>query len=225
MRQGIESAFHPLEVLPSSAMMNMCGGHYATAEIVAESLMRAPDDFRLVRGHYHLSMRSLVKRPLSIVVLRDPVSRVVSNLKHNVQHNGMTAADVIVALEKGETLEVPLNQMTRYLGGRVSGATPHEIGSRHDDLLYGPIRNEKERLRSAVGALETIDLLGITEDMKPLSSALAKLGIRIPEERSNVSDVELDLSEAHLQTIRELNKLDVELYESAKKLLARRACV
>lgn len=223
LRFAIESAFEPLEILPSQAMMKMCGGHYPPTEIVVESLMRAPDGFKLVRGHYHLSMRALIKRPLTVVVLRDPVSRVVSNLKHNIQHNGITLSQVTAALEKNETLGVPPNQMTRYLGGRMTGVTPVEMAGSHHDLLYGDMSDESERLRSAIEALTTIDLLGLTEDMGAVAAALAKLDIRLPNSRSNVSEIELHLSDAQLQTIRSINHLDAELYSSAKRLLSRRS--
>jgi hypothetical protein len=217
LRFAIEATIDPLRTLPSPAMMSLVGGHYPPPEIVYESLLRDPGAFRLVRGHYHFSLREMIADPINIVVLRDPVERVISNLQHNIQHNGYTLERVITDLEKGILAGVVPNHMTRYLGGNVSRTTPQKMEVEHNALLYGPMPDGRTRLASAIAALESIDILGDMGEPSALAADLAGIGIALPKKRVNVSGVRLELTDAQKERIREINGLDVELYERAKE--------
>lgn len=217
LRFAIEATIDPLRTLPSPAMMSLVGGHYPPPEIVYESLLRDPGAFRLVRGHYHFSLREMIADPINVVVLRDPVERVISNLRHNIQHNGFTVERVIADLEKGILAGVVPNHMTRYLGGNVSSTTPRKMAEEHNALLYGPMPDGRSRLASASSALKAIDILGDMGEPSILAAALARIGIALPPKRELVSNVRLDLTDAQKERIRELNSLDVELYELAKR--------
>ncbi|TWG93785.1 hypothetical protein L598_000400000580 [Mesorhizobium sp. J18] len=203
-------------------MMARSGGHYPDIALVMENVVRQRSSVRLLRGHYHLSVRKLLTNPITIAVLREPVSRVISNLKHNIQYNGHTAEAILEDLSKGITRGVATNAMTRYLSGDVGLMHPSNINQLHHHLLYGPIGNEQARLKSAIAALETIDVLGLAENLDEISLKLAKLGLSIPPtRRANVSKSGLlKLNDNHKERIREMNLLDVALYEEAKKRYA-----
>jgi hypothetical protein len=224
LRIALEASVQPHEILPDIYMMARFGGHYPDIALVMENVVRQRQAVRILRGHYHLSVRKLLPNPITITVLRDPVSRVISNLKHNIQHNGATPETILEDLRKGVTKGVPDNAMTRYLGGDVGLMHPSNIVQVQNHLLYGPIDNERDRLKSAIEALDTIDVLGFAENLNGISAALADLGIEMPRERANASKTGLLEIDAEGQDrIREMNSLDVELYETARLHLAAKS--
>jgi hypothetical protein len=218
LRSALEESVEQHEIMPDRYMMARAGGHYPDIALVLENVIRQRHAIRLLRGHYHLSIRKLLPNPLTITILRDPVSRVISNLKHNIQHNGADPDGILKDLSNGITKGIPHNAMTRYLGGDVGLIHPSNIVQVQHHLLYGPIDNEPQRLKSAINALDTIDIIGFAENLDGISDALAKLGISMPSKHANVSKPGLlEISDADKERIREMNALDIALYEKAKK--------
>lgn len=219
LRLAIEASVKPYQIMPDAHMMARFGGHYPDVDLIVENLLRQRDAIRLLRGHYHLSIRSLLVAPVTITILRNPVDRVISNLKHNIQYNGMTEAEIRADLDSGITRGVAQNAMTRYLGGEIDPVDADTVRKTHHDLLYGPIHDEDAMLRSATQALKTIDILGFSENLAEISPSLADLGILNPVKRVNVSQPNLlDLRHADRERIQEMNSLDVALYDEALKI-------
>jgi hypothetical protein len=221
LRIALERQFLPEQIVPNAHMMASIGGHYSPIGAVEKILNSRGSEIRLFRGHYHYSAHSWLDDPLTIVVLREPVSRTISEIKHYVSINQITAQDALSALDEG-TLPISTdNLMTRYLGGTLFDGSNDPTNRRHHKLLRGPIKDPSKRLDSALLALDTVTILGLTEEFSLLVRDVKRiLGINIPEERFNVGRVQaFKVSERGLETIRLANLLDIELYRHARAKL------
>lgn len=215
LRVALEAAFPAHAVVPDRLMMGRAGGQYPPIDVVAETLRYQRNAVRLLRGHYHYCCGALLSNPITIVLLRDPVARCVSSIKHNIRKHGITEAHAISELSEGR-LPVADNHMTRYLGGSFPlDVAP--LAAVHHSLLHGAIDDPRGRLASAIENACAADIVGL-DGPAAVAPHLRRLGFQIDDSRRvNVSDVELSLSQKHLDTIAELNALDIELYEQVQR--------
>jgi len=71
MRQYLNEQYHPEEICPAERWQDLAGGARGVAS------------YRLVRGHFRYNLRELVAPGAHmLVVLRDPLRRTVSALRH-----------------------------------------------------------------------------------------------------------------------------------------------
>lgn len=209
VRLALEAAFPAHSVLPDRMMMARAGGVYPPVDLVGDVIRHQRAAVRLLVGHYHYSCRSLLVDPITIAVMREPIARVISNIRHNMQVNGLSASEVRASLDRGSLPGVPDNQQTRYFGGHISCA-------KHSDLMNRPIDDPRARLSSAIENTATVDILGL-DGLEGIASALRGIGVSIDEtQRHNASRASIDLSDRHRGIIAELNSLDVELYRTVK---------
>ena len=86
-RLELESHFEPAQTLPNAELRRALGG-YPTFEWLAQLPAVELDSYRLICGHYQY--RQLQARftapPLLLIVLRDPLSRCLSECKHILRH-------------------------------------------------------------------------------------------------------------------------------------------
>lgn len=219
LRTAFERAFGPDEIVPQVAQIRQNGGLYPSVEAVVATLASNPVPVRLLRGHYHYSLHEALDEPIKIVVLREPVARTISALKHMLSLGYSSRETIFESLEQG-TLPVPDNHMTRFLSGSLRG--PDGILNQESQraLFRDPIDNPEERLSEAKENLKGIDILGITERMELMEPALAEFGAKLPVLRVNASKIsDFDMSERHIETIRSWNKLDILLYDAAMQRL------
>lgn len=195
-------------------MMQRQGGYYPPDAVVAISLKHHGDAVRLVRGHYHFCMSDMMNDPLIITLLREPVARTISNIKHRTRD-----ADVgpyLDALSEGRLL-LPDNMMTRFLGGNID---PLSICRDPRDFLDQDIVERDALLESALQRLKRITCLGLVEHMDLFAESLESHGISIEIGRENVaSNGDFSLSDRQMETIRRHNELDTELYRAAEAIV------
>jgi hypothetical protein len=171
------------------------------------------DEIRVVTGHFPLCTTELLDADFTtFTVLRDPVERTLSYLRH---HRDTTPAERERPLE--EIYEDPArfgpfieNHMVKMLSLRAEEMT---------DGMMTVIDLDRRRLRRAKRALRRIDDFGLQEDLEGFAQRLAgrygwRLGPTVHENVTRPAEVPASFRDR----IAEDNALDAELYEYAVKL-------
>ncbi|HRW36825.1 MAG: hypothetical protein KDB04_13240 [Acidimicrobiales bacterium] len=175
------------------------------------------DEVQVVTGHFPLCTTELLGGPWrTFTVLRDPVERTLSYLRH---HRALTPADAEVPLE--EIYDDPFrfeglihNHMVKMLALR-----PDEmVAGAMTRVTFGP-----EHLARAVDALEAIEVIGVQDQLEAFCDALtARFGWALgPPQFSNRTRAE-PVPESFRRRIAADSALDVELWDHARRLLAER---
>ncbi|MGZ4716429.1 MAG: hypothetical protein ACXWCB_06970 [Acidimicrobiales bacterium] len=176
------------------------------------------EEIRVVSGHFPLCTVELLDAPFTtFTVLREPVERTLSYLRH---HRKMTPADRDTPLE--EIYEDPLrfrglihNHMVKMFGLEL----PEMTGGSMTPVDFTP-----EHLERALARLETVDVIGLQEDFDAFCATLERRfswDLGPPLVANDTPSVPVD--PAFRARIAADNALDVELYEAARSLVARRA--
>jgi len=201
-------------------------------------------EIRLFAGHLPLCARELMGDPVTtLTVLREPVARTVSVLKH-FRRLWPRFADVsldaiyeepFVFRHFVENFQTRVLSLTAADGTQsfCSRASYREIR----DALAGPgplpepaadatVTTDAPRVAAACAALETIDVLGLTDDLAGFVHELRRRFGWWPDGidasgRVNVSSEDWDVSPSLLRRIAVDNAADTEVYRHAAALVAR----
>jgi hypothetical protein len=171
---------------------------------------------RAVTGHFPLCTIELLDGDFnSFTVLRDPVERTLSYLRH---HRKTTPADSTKPLEEiyedpGNFKHFIDNHMVKMLSMRSEEMT---------DGMMTVIDLDRRRLRTAEMALERMNAFGLQEDLEGFAQRLERLyGWRLgPPVHVNVTE-HTEVPRSFRRRIANDNRLDMDLYEHARKLLGR----
>jgi hypothetical protein len=175
------------------------------------------DQIRVVTGHFPLCTTDLLDADFrSFTILRDPVERTLSYLRH---HRVRTPADREQPLEEiyedtGNFKHFIENHMVKMLSLNAEEMTP--------TAMMTVVDFDRARLETAKAALEGLDSFGLQEDLDGFARRVEELyGWRLgPPVRENTTET-VDVPGSFRRRIAEDNELDVELYEHARKLLGR----
>ena len=175
------------------------------------------DQIRVVTGHFPLCTTDLIDgRFTTLTLLRDPVERTLSYLRH---HRQTTRPDRNRTLE--EIYDIPFrfhglahNHMTKMLS-----LTPAEVV--HDMPMLTPVEFTDDHLERAKAALSGMDAVGLQESFEDFCEEVAaRFGWHLGEPETANTSVPVDVPERFRARIAEDNALDLELYEFARVLLA-----
>jgi hypothetical protein len=185
--------------------------------ILFERWKERRDEIQVVTGHFPLCTIEFLDADFTtFTVLRNPVERTLSYLRH---HRDTTPGASELALE--EIYEDPVrfrpfieNHMVKMLSLKAEEMT---------NGMMTVIDLDRRRLRRAKRALKAMDEFGIQEDLEAFAQRLElRFGWRLgPTVHGNVT-TPCEVSDSFRSRIAEDNRLDVELYEYARKLLRRR---
>ena len=175
------------------------------------------DEIQVVTGHFPLCTTELLDADFTtITVLRNPVERTLSYLRH---HRDTTPAD-------SETpLEAIYEDPARYRPF-IENHMVKMLSLRDEEMTNGMmtvVDLDRRRLRRAKRALRKIEVFGVQEELEDFAQRLERrfrwrLG---PPVHSNVT-TPVEVPESFRKRIAEDNQLDMELYEYARRLLRRR---
>ncbi|HKH23784.1 MAG TPA: hypothetical protein VKA88_09175 [Solirubrobacterales bacterium] len=174
------------------------------------------DEIRVVTGHFPLCTRELLDAEFAtFTVLRHPVERTLSYLRHHRDRTpGESERPLEAIYEDPERFEPFIeNHMVKMLSLRVEEMT---------DGMMTVIKLGRRRLRQAKKALERMDAVGIQDDLEGFAQRLEHLyGWRLgPPVHENVT-ARTEVPASFRNRIAEDNRLDMELYEHARKLTGR----
>ena len=175
------------------------------------------DEIRVVTGHFPLCTTELLDADFrTFTVLRDPVERTLSYLRH---HRLTTPADRGRPLEEiyedtGNFRHFIENHMVKMLSLTAKEMRP--------TAMMTIVDLDSARLESAKDALEGMDAFGLQEDLEGLAGRLEELyGWRLgPPVHENVTET-VEVPNSFRRRIAEDNELDVELHQHARNLLRR----
>lgn len=176
------------------------------------------DEIRIVTGHLPLCTTELLGVPFrTMTVLRDPVERTLSYLRH---HRELTPED------RDKPLEAIYEDPFRF-HGLIHNHMVKMLSLTTDEMTAGMLTRvdfTDEHLERAKANLAAIDVVGIQERFEQFWADLEHtfgwdLG---PVEHANRTRP-VEVSDAFRERIAADNALDQELYEYAVELVSRRA--
>jgi hypothetical protein len=181
------------------------------------------DQIDLLTGHFPLRTTDVLDtdRPfVTMTVLRDPVERVLSFLRHQAdrRQRGATEDTPLVEIyEDPFRFEAMIrNHMTRTLS-----LTPEEFGP--GDGVLTSVAYTPERLDMAKEALAAMDAFGLQHRLEEFCGELEmRFGLDTGEPRRSNTTEPRDVDPSFRDRIAEDNALDVELYQYACRLYEER---
>lgn len=174
-------------------------------------------EIRVVTGHFPLCTTELLGVPFAtFTVLRDPVERTFSFLRH---HRARTPADRHTPLEQIYADDIRFHGLVHnHMVKMFSLRAPEMVAGcmTRVDFTRGHLERAKEQLAR-------VDVVGLQEDFESFCDELsAKFGWDLgPAEYANRTEP-VDVAPAFAERIAHDNALDIELYEFARKLVAAR---
>ena len=176
------------------------------------------DEIRIIAGHLPLCTTQLLDADFrTLTVLREPVERTLSFLRH---HRETTPADRDLSLEAIYDDDFRFRSLIRDHMTKMLSLTPAEMTGgmlTHIDLDQG-------HLERAATNLEGIEVVGIQERFDEFWAALRDdLGWDLGEVTHANRTATTEAPEGLVERIVADNPLDVALYEHARRLVEQRA--
>jgi hypothetical protein len=219
--RALRRTLGPDAVYPTPELDEVPSIHIDTA-LLREAFAREGDRIQVVVGHYPLCTTELLGAPFrTITVLRDPLERTLSFLRHRRQETPDLAGASLEELYRDPYVLFGMihNHMTKMLGISTEEMV-HPLGMLNmvefDDAFAGRAR----------AGLERIDVIGLQERFDDF---LALLEARFGWDLGDVGYVNRterrddDTSDVLEWSIRKDNALDFDLYRFAVDLVERRA--
>jgi ubiquinone/menaquinone biosynthesis C-methylase UbiE len=202
------------EMFPPDQIMK---AHHEGA--IHEELITDSGQYRLIRGHIYKDIRDKLTQPyIFITMLRNPVERARSVYQHIINHpvhglypiiSKLTFREYVFSEDLNIKIDI-LNSQTRVITNML------------DILVQPDLELAKQRLRDEfawVGLTERYDdslkLLSYTFDWPPITDYKKHNVTKNPIKRDEIAP---DI----IQRIRELNQLDLQLYDYALELFDQR---
>ncbi|MQA73292.1 MAG: hypothetical protein GEU88_02885 [Solirubrobacterales bacterium] len=197
------------------------GGHRIEAIIsidyLRERMAASGDRIEVIIGHFPLCTTELLEGQFAtLTVLRNPVERTLSYLRHHRKNNRRNRDKSLEAI-----YAQPLhfhnflqNHMTKMLS-----LTPGELTAG----MLTRVELNDEHLDRAKEALARMEAVGLQERFEEFCDELgARLGWRLGEPGRMNTTAPVEVPDGFRARIAEDNALDIELYEFAEGLVSRR---
>ena len=196
-------------------------GDIVTCVISVDHLLRRwkarGHEIKVVTGHFPLCTSELLGGGFTtLTVLRDPVERTLSYLRH---HRKLTPADHDLPLEAIYDDPFRFHGLVHNHMVKMFSLTPAEM----TDGALTPVDFTPERLERAKANLSGVDAIGLQEHFGEFCDALVRRfgwQLRRPARANRTPPV--PVSDAFRHTIAGDNAMDLELYEFARQLVAER---
>lgn len=174
-------------------------------------------EIRIVTGHFPLCTTELLDAPfVTLTILRDPVERTLSQLRH---HRETTLADASRSLEEiyenPERFELVHNHMVRMLS---------LVADEMTDGAMSAIEVTPQRVERAKAVVAQIDVVGLQHHFDDFCSQLTqRFGWNLGRPLFMNRTTPVEVSDAFRAQIAADNAADAELYAFARELYERRA--
>jgi hypothetical protein len=217
LRDRLRASFTDEQIYP-----NATDGPDARISVISVSHLQARwaargEQIRLLTGHFPVRTAELLGVPfVTMTVLRHPVERTVSFLRHQAERRQRGATEDTPLLEIYEDpfrfTHMIQNHMVRTLS-----LSPEEM-LEHDGVLT-PVPYTPDRLERAKQALAGLDLFGLQDRFEEFCDELsARYGLDVGKPlRSNTTQPGA-IPDGLADRIAEDNALDMELYDYARRL-------
>jgi hypothetical protein len=174
-------------------------------------------EIRLVTGHFPLATVELLDAPFrTFTVLRDPVERTLSYLRH---HRTLVPDDAERPLEDIYEDRFRFEGLIHNHQVKMLALRPHEMAAGAMTV----VRFTDDHLARALDALAGMDVIGVQEGFEAFCTALgARFGWDLGEPQFSNRTRPVPVDDAFRRRIAADNALDVELHRRAGELIARR---
>jgi hypothetical protein len=169
------------------------------------------DEIRIVLGHFPLCTVDLLDVPFTtLTVLREPVERTLSFLRH---HRRLTPADRDAPLEAIYEDDFRYHALIHNHMVKMFALTAPEM----TDGMLTRVDFTPEHLERAQARLATVDVIGFQEEFDRFADELARrYGWELGKNLNANWTAPVDVPDSFRRRIAEDNALDVELYEYAR---------
>ena len=182
-----------------------------SVEVLEQRWRERHDEIRVVTGHFPLCTTEVLgERFKTLTVLREPVERTLSYLRH---HRMLTPADGDKTLEAIYEDDFRYQTLIHNHMVKMFSLTPREM----TDGALTPVDFTPGHLDRAKQQLATVDFVGLQEHFEEFCEGLhQQLGWNLggPLQANRTEPVEV--SDSFRDRITEDNAMDVELYEHAR---------
>ena len=210
LRLSLENALGPQAIFPSQEYLNRRGGGYPKASEYSPLSYGLHHSVRVLQGHLSLpTIHRFAPEAKVIAVFREPVSRVLSLIKHRLHADGDQYLDEGAIAAK--FLDKPRGDIAN---GQIRMLLPTLVTGQDQSAL----------LAQAADALTKIDILGVTERYESLIKNLTRVvGKPLQAERLNATKLpRREFSARFIQRVADLNELDTRFYEIVVAEVAKR---
>jgi Sulfotransferase family len=221
LRERLRATFCDKQIYP-----NASDGPDARISVISVAHLRARwaargGQIRLLTGHFPVRTVELLDAPfVTMTILRHPVERTLSFLRHQAERRQRGAAED-TPLAKIYDEPFRFEHMIQNHMVRTLSLSPDEMVE-HDGVLT-PVPYTPERLERAKEALVGLNLFGLQDLFDDFCDELAdRYGLDVGESvRSNTTEP-AEVPDGLADRIAEDNALDMELYEYACALYRER---
>jgi hypothetical protein len=188
-----------------------------SVDVLMERWLERCDEIAIVTGHFPLCTTELLGGGFTtLTVLREPVARTLSYLRH---HRKLTPTDHDKALEAIYDDEFGYQTLVHNHMVKMFSLTPHEM----TDGTLTPVKFTPAHLDRAKSQLATVDVLGLQERLDEFCEDLTqRFGWQLGEPLHANRTEPVSVSESFRVRIAEDNWMDVELYDHARRLYEER---
>jgi hypothetical protein len=189
--------------------------------------------YRLFRGHLSYSICQLLKNPVCITVLRDPVQRIFSyyrficSREHHPKHHILSQMSLMEVLnDRAESVPIS-NHQTRFLGRDLDLSV---LKARFNgDTKTKPQKKSEIDLELAKKRLKNFGCIGLTERFDDSLFLMAytfnwpvSLDYQWLNKTQEGAETHVDITDEVIEKIVDMNELDLQLYEYAKGIFEKR---
>jgi hypothetical protein len=217
LRDRLRASFPDEQIYP-----NATDGSDPRVAVISVSHLRARwaargEQIRLLTGHFPVRTAELLEVPfVTITILRHPVDRTLSFLRHQAERRQRGATETTPLVEIYED-PFRFTHMIRNHMVRTLSLYPEEMLAQ--DGVLTPVPYTRDRLERAKESLANLDIFGLQDRFEEFCDELsARYGLAVGEAlRSNTTEA-TDVPAGLADRIAEDNALDTELYEYACRL-------
>jgi hypothetical protein len=215
-------AFPFWSIMPDDCMMARNDGKYPPLDVVIEAMKFRPDRVHYVRGHSHISCAGLLgPEAKTVVVLRDPVERMISYYRYWYQQYGLTPQTFRERFAQNGFMFRYSNEMCRRLAGSFDYTTAQGAQDRLHAMLRSEIADPIGFLDDARRALDKCDFVGTFDNLPRLVRRLStELERDLKLEHHNKSSAPDEIADIVRESVIRENQLDMALYEHARAIAA-----
>ena len=215
---AMERNFTADAIYPDKELGQGRAEQYWTVEALRKALPDARERVQLYCGHFPYVVGELIGSPIVMTMLRDPVDRVVSHLRHCSRHferyRGRSLAEIYEDPWHGPCLftNYQVKQFALPLDDKLKG---------HIDLL----EIDEANFDTALGRLHDVDHLGLVDGYEQfVDEVFSRHGWKRFDDRRLQTSPESDpgIPESLRRRIESENEADREFYTRAVELVDRR---
>lgn len=226
LREILEARFAPEGIIPTKREMDShWNGNYPPISWLLELPSKRWASCRLLRGHFHYQLADrFPQAPVCLTMLREPVARSISALRHFARHSRRYRDAKIADMVHDESL---VKRQIANLQVRMLAARYPLNPKRCPKSVSFPMEVTEHELEVAKATLRRFAFVGIQEEFArsiELLFALFRWSGPVPQPRVNAApvDAEDEIAPTALAELSEHNRADIDLYEFALGLFERR---